>query len=94
MVRGMVMIMSNLYINFDINHNETKPVYFFENIFRQFRSFIKSNPTKSITVQYGPNSVTNFSIALKNFMLSLKIHERTMLDICRVNQLFIDPNQF
>lgn len=94
MVGDRVMMLSNLYIDFDLNDHESKPVAYFESIFKNFRSFIKSNPTTVIPVQYGPHSVTNFSIALKRFMLSMKIHDRTMLDICRVNGLFIDPNEF
>ena len=88
------IIISNFYIIFDPKNSDVNDQQFFESIFKNCRTLLENNPTKVIRLTYGPTSLTNFSKALRNFFIELRIEPGLMLDICRVNHIFVDPCPF
>lgn len=89
-----VLLMSNFYINFSFKHDDEKNEQYFDQIFSNCNTLLAQHPSKRLIIEYGPTTLRQFSKALKRFFTRLKIEPRLMLDICRVNDIFVDPNEF
>ncbi len=89
-----VLLMSNFYIDFSFKNIDEKDEQYFDQIFVNCNRLLAENPSKQLTIEYGPRTLKPFSKALRRFFTRLKIEPRLMLDICRVNAIFVDPNEF
>ena len=89
-----VMLMSNFYIVFGFKNEDRKEEQYYDQIFSNCNKILAQFPSKRLTIEYGPTTLIPFSKALRRFFTRLKIEPRLMLDICRVNNIFVDPNQF
>ena len=92
------MLMSNFYIVFGFKNDEQEDAHkdeqYYDQIFVNCNKILAQFPSKRLTIEYGPATLVAFSKALREFFSRLKIEPRLMLDICRVNNIFIDPNEF
>ena len=86
-----VMLLSNFYITFSTNMVEHRDQHYFDRVFSNYEQLLKTHPDTKIELFYGPGCLTEFSRALRSFLRSLKVGSDHMLEICRVNQIFVDP---